>query len=320
MIDWDKLTAGSTSAQLPPQAVSALDNHIKRAYPAIRNLVLIRKGELILSRAYDREITFVEKKLVRSVTKSVMSCLIGIALDQGKIKSTDQTLTQRLPQSKACAAGSAAGQLTLHEVLSMTGGMRWQSGRSGNEPMHARFMRSADWVESILSNPIVARNRQTFQYNTGLSHMLSAIISASTGMSAAQFAEQTLFRALSIDDYEWPQDPQANSYGGWGLEISSIDMAKFGMLYVEKGEFRGQRVVSADWVLKSTHAHTPGYGYQWWLHDFNGDSAFCAMGLGGQTIAVISDNQVVMVLTSAMPGRNRDQIELLRDHVYRLIY
>ena len=319
MIDWSKIKAGSASPKLPTQAVRACDEHIKRVYPATRNLLVIQNGELVLSRAYDRETTLLEKKLVRSVTKSVLSCLIGIALDQGKIKNTDQTLAQLLPESKGCAAGVAASQLTLHEVLSMTGGMRWQSGRLGNEPMHVRFMRSTDWVESILSNPVIEKNRLAFQYNTGLSHLLSAIISASTGMSAEQFATKTLFKALSIVDYEWPEDPQGISYGGWGLEINCIDMAKFGMLYADKGVFASHRVLSADWITKSTTPHTPGYGYQWWLYDFNGDATFCAEGLGGQTIAVVPERQVVMVLTSGMAGRSHNQIELLRDHVYRLI-
>jgi len=149
MVDWSQLKAGLTSKQLPPKAVLTLDEHIKRFYPATRNLLLIRKDELVLSRTYDQHVTLVEKKLVRSVTKSVMSCLIGIAMDQGKIKGTSQTLAQLLPESKGCATGGAASQLTLHEVLSMTGGMRWQTGRLGNEPMHVRFMRSANWVESI---------------------------------------------------------------------------------------------------------------------------------------------------------------------------
>jgi len=319
MIEWGGITAGSVSSQLPAQAVHALDEHIKRSYPATRNLLLIHEGELVLSRAYDRQITLTQKKLVRSVTKSVMSCLIGIALDQAKIKSTNQTLAQLLPESKGCAAGVAAGQLTLHQVLSMTGGMRWQSGRLGNEPMHARFMRSTDWVDSILSNPVVEKNRLVFQYNTGLSHLLSAIISATTGMNAEQFARKTLFKALSVDDYEWPEDPQGISYGGWGLEISCVDMAKFGMLYAGNGMFGSQRVLSAEWVAKSTHPYTPGYGYQWWLYDFNGDFAYCAEGLGGQSIAIVPESQVVMVLTSGIAGRSRNQIHLLRDHVYRLI-
>jgi len=319
MIDWGNIKAGITSVALAQESVFALDERVRRSYPATRNLMLICQGDLLLSRSYDRNVSLAEKKQIRSVTKSVISSLIGIALEQGKIKSVDQTLAQLLPASAGCADGAAVGKLTLHQILSMTGGMRWQLGRSGNEPMHARFMRSADWVESIVSNPIIDKNANCFQYNTGLSHLLSAIISACTGMSAAQFASDTLFNALSIDDYAWPEDPQQVSYGGWGLELSCIDMAKFGMLYVDSGKFDGQRVLKSEWVAKSTHPYTPGYGYQWWIYDFNGKSAFCAEGLGGQTIAVVPGSQVVVTLTSAMPGRNKNQVDLIRDYVYSLV-
>jgi len=305
MIDWSNITAGFSSNALDPKAVGALDERIKRFYPAARNLVLIHANEVVLTRTYDQNLSLVEKKLVRSVTKSVVSCLIGIALDQGRIESTDQTLSQLLPASAGCAAGMAAGKSTLHELLSMTGGMRWPLARSGIEPMHVRFMRSKDWVESIISNRIDERKRLEFQYNTG--------------MNAAQFASQTLFKALAIEDYTWPEDPQGISYGGWGLELSCVDMAKFGMLYLGNGEYEGNRVLSEDWVAKSTRPHTPGYGYQWWLHDFNGSSVFAAEGLGGKTIAVLPESEVVIVLTSALAGRSRNSIELLRNYVYPLV-
>ena len=316
MIDWNNISTEITSDALAQQSVRALDEQVRRLYPATQNLMLISNGELVLTRRYDSNVTLVQKKPVRSVTKSVMSSLIGIALDQGKIKSTDQTLKQLLPNS---AAGAAGGRLTLHQILSMTGGMRWPLGRSGDEPMHVRFMRSANWVESIVSNPVIDKNRLSFQYNTGLSHLLSAIISANTDMNASQFASETLFRILNIEDYTWPEDPQQINYGGWGLELRCVDMAKFGMLYLEHGLFGSERVLTPEWIKKSTQAHTPDYGYQWWLHNFNGDSAFCAKGLGGQVIAVVPDTGVVMVLTSGISGRSRNQIDLLRDYVYTLV-
>jgi len=319
MIDWDNIRAGISSDALEPQAVHALDERVRRFYPATRNLMLIHKGKLVLTRTYDQNISLTEKKLVRSITKSVVSCLIGIALEQRKIKSTDQTLSQLLPTSAGCAAGMAAGKLTLHQLLSMTGGMRWPMARSGIEPMHVRFMRSKDWIESIIKNPIIHKNHGDFQYNTGSSHLLSAIISAATGMSAAQYASNTLFKALALEDFNWPEDPQGISYGGWGLEISCIDMAKFGMLYLGNGQFEGQRVLSPEWVSRSTQAHTMGYGYQWWLYNLNGSSAFAAVGLGGKTIAVVPESEVVIVLTSGLAGRSRNQIDLLRSHVFPLV-
>ncbi|OED42911.1 hypothetical protein AB833_05035 [Chromatiales bacterium (ex Bugula neritina AB1)] len=319
MIDWGSIAPGVTSAVLDPQAVNSLDQRVRRNYPATENLILIHQHELRLSRCYSRAISLEQKVPLRSVTKSVVSSLIGIALEQGKIASTEQTVAQLLPGSAACAAGAAAAKLTLHQVLSMTGGMRWQSGRSGNEPMHMRFMRSENWVDSILSNPVIGKNRFLFQYNTGLSHLLSAIISACTGMIAAQFASETLFSHLGIIDYTWPEDPQGISYGGWGLEISCIDMAKFGFLYAYDGVFNELRLLPSCWIKTSTLAHTQGYGYQWWLYDFNGVSAFSALGLGGQMITVVPDKHIVIVLTSAMAGRSRKYIELLRDHVYSLV-
>jgi CubicO group peptidase (beta-lactamase class C family) len=193
--------------------------------------------------------------------------------------------------------------------------------------------RSKDWVAFILDLPVRERSFGTFQYHSAAAHLLSAIITRSTGRCAQEFAAEHLFEPIGIDQpatnrqhtysqadvfrntVQWPKDPQGNNIGGWGLVLKPRDMARFGFLYLNGGQWDGKQIIPKKWVEDSVSPHIPGYGYQWWLRDVNGVFAFSADGRGGQHIFCVPQKDLVVVVASQPDGRWRERWPLLEEFV-----
>ena len=216
----------------------------------------------------------------------------------------------------------------------MTAGFQWRTGARNHELYINRLRKSKDWVAFILDLPVRERLLGTFQYNSAASHLLSAIITRSTGRCAQAFATEHLFEPIGIDppttDMQhtfsqtdvfrnktggWPQDPQGNSIGGWGLLLKPRDMARFGYLYLNNGQWDGEQIIPKKWVEDSVVPHTPGYGYQWWLRDVNGVFVFSAVGQGGNHIFCIPQKELVVVVAAKPGSRWRDRWLLLEEFV-----
>jgi CubicO group peptidase (beta-lactamase class C family) len=156
-----------------------------------------------------------------------------------------------------------------------------------------------------------------FNYCSGCTQILSAILQSRTGMTTREFAKQVLFAPLGIMYYSWSTDPSGNSIGGWGLELTPRDMAKLGYLYLHDGTWEGRQVVSAEWVRIAVQKHTEGednlgYGYQWWTYPSLG--AYAALGRYGQTIFVIPDLNLIVVTTAGL--NSHDEIfRLIEDYI-----
>ena len=184
---------------------------------------------------------------------------------------------------------------------------------------------SPDWVQFLLDQPVVAPPGKQFSYCTSAVQLVSAIIQKATGMSAREFANQNLFAPLGIEPVSedlWPSDPQGVTIGGYELALTPRDMAKFGYLFLNKGQWDGQAVVPAEWVAASTTGHSnledvKGYGYLWWI-DPQG-KWYAALGLRGQHIFVYPAVNLVVTFTSALPiGNNADLnplMELLDNYI-----
>jgi CubicO group peptidase (beta-lactamase class C family) len=224
--------------------------------------------------------------------------------------------------------------MTIKHLLTMTAGFQWRTGVRAHELLLDRMRRSKDWVAFILDLPVRERSFGAFQYNSAASHLLSAIITRSTGRCAQEFATEHLFKPIGIDQpatnmqytYSqedvfrntaggWPKDPQGNSIGGWGLVLKPRDMARFGYLYLNGGQWDGEQIISTKWVEDSVSPHTPGYGYQWWLRDVNRVFAFSAVGQGGNHIFCIPHKDLVVVVASKPGARWRDRWLLLEEFV-----
>ena len=183
----------------------------------------------------------------------------------------------------------------------MRSGLDWQEG----DPAYRAMYQSPDWVKFVLDAPMASPPGSRFNYCSGCSHLLSAILQQTTGMHTRDFAEQYLFKPLGLSNVMWETDAAGIPIGGWGLQLTPRDMAKLGYLYLRHGQWDGQQIISARWVETATQKHTDtdgglGYGYQWWTYPSLG--AYAALGRYGQMIFVIPEADLVVVTTAELDG------------------
>jgi CubicO group peptidase (beta-lactamase class C family) len=240
---------------------------------------------------------------VNSVTKSILSILTGIAIEKGFLEGVHQQIGDFFPN-----LSEQQKDLTIEHLLTMSPGLNWpEFGSWGGRPMP--MINSKDWVKFILERPIVEPPGKTMYYNSGCSHLLSAIIQDATGQSLTELADAYLFGSLGIKEYTWYSDAKGIVIGGFGLSLKAEDMLKIGRLMLQDGKWKGKEVVSTHWIKESsaprfhTYHKIGSYGYHWWvLTDDNKEpahpSAYFAMGYGGQYIFVVPEYQLVATFTS----------------------
>jgi CubicO group peptidase (beta-lactamase class C family) len=285
-------TQGIDSAKL----AEALD-YIRQHKINIHSLLLVRNGYVVLDAYF---YPYEEKNVhdLASVTKSVTSTLIGIAIDQGKIKSVSQPVLDIFAQRSIANREALKERLTVESLLTMTSGLKCQS--TENELTLHQMMESRDWLQFMLNLPVVDEPGSKFIYCSGGMHLLSGVISQTTGMSALEFARRSLFDPLGIQDAVWPADAQDINHGWGDLHLHPRDMAKLGYLWLNHGVWEGKHIVSPEWIAESTrvHVHTGGdsdYGYGWWVRPK--DKLYEAVGRGGQRITVLPEQNLVAVMT-----------------------
>ena len=325
--------ADPKSVGMRGELLSDLDREIKARFRSINAFLVIRRGYLVFE-SYYSGFGQDDTHLVASVTKSFISALIGIAIEQGFIKGVQQSILEFFPEFAPSAHDHLKRQMTIRHLLTMTAGFQWRTGARAHELYIDRMRRSKDWAAFILGLRVLERSFGTFQYNSAASHLLSAIITRSTGRCAQEFAAEHLIEPIGIDQpatnmrhtysqadvfrnraVQWPKDPQGNSIGGWGLVLKPRDMARFGYLYLNGGQWDGEQIIPKKWVEDSVSPHTPGYGYQWWLRDVNGVFVCSADGRGGNHIFCIPQKDLVVVVASNPDGRWRNRLSLLEEFV-----
>ena len=240
-----------------------------------------------------------------SITKSVVSTLIGIALDQGLIREVGQSLLELLPQYAVSDPADLHHQMTLEHILTMTSGLDWSET---NAEFRALYQ-SDDWPGFMLALPVAEAPGTKFSYCSGCSHLLVAVLERVVEKGTLQFAQQNLFQPLGITGESWERDADGVPIGGWGLRLTPRDMAKLGYLFLRQGQWAGRQIVSRGWVAVATRQHTStdgdfGYGYQWWI-DPDG-KAFAAHGRDGQLIYVRPELDLIVVTTAS--GVNHNEI------------
>jgi CubicO group peptidase (beta-lactamase class C family) len=257
-----------------------------------------------------------------SCTKSFLSALIGIALDQGLIPALDQPIVAYFPELPRLNPDGRFQTVTIRHLLSMTSGIDWPPMDRG-KGMYNQMVRSEDWVAFVLKRPLAYQPGAHFNYCDGGSHLLSAILSRATGMSALAFAERYLFPPLGIAKARWKAG-QGINLGGTGLHVRTIDMAMLGYLYLSNGSLGDEQVVSQAWVQESTRIHAEGhpewfggYGFHWWVspqaHNQHEDMFF-ALGQHGQYILCVPAKKLVAAFRKK-PGRKQDVV-LPRDILF----
>jgi CubicO group peptidase (beta-lactamase class C family) len=265
---------------------------------ALHSLVIVRNGYIVAEVYYPPYEQNTRHELY-SCTKSFISALVGIVIADEALAGVDEPVLVCFPDYDFANTDARKSAMTIEHLLTMTSGLDWPEG----DPIYRQLWGSRDWVQFVLDRPMATEPGGRFNYNSGCSHVLSAIIADRSGMRTQQFAQERLFAPLGITNVNWSVDSKGLAIGGWGLQITPRDMAKFGYLYLNEGHWDGQQIVPATWVRTSTtpHVETEGtfdYGYQWWTYPKWG--AYAAKGRYGQNIFVIPEHNLVVVFTAEM--------------------
>ena len=307
--------AAAGSATLSARGAPALDAATRTALreqgadlPRLRSLLVSIGGELV-EEHYFHGATARRQANLKSASKTLISILVGIAIDRGHLAGVDQPIADFFPDELA-EADALKRSITIGDLLTMRSGLETTSNRN-----YGRWVQSRNWVRHVLSRPLVDRPGGRRIYSTGSTHLLSAILTRATGTSTLEFARRHLAAPLRITLPAWLRDPQGIYFGGNEMTLSPRAMVAVGELYLRGGSSAdGTRVVSAEWVRESLVPRTVSrygrrqYGYGWWLRTLGGHPAYYAWGYGGQFIFVIPELDSVIVATSSPnPGDGRRQ-------------
>jgi CubicO group peptidase (beta-lactamase class C family) len=286
---------------LDPEALEAAGRQAEET-PALTGIVVAQHGRLVLER-YTRGGAVDRAGPAFSVTKSVVSALVGIALRDGKLPSLDAKLVDYLGAYVGESSDPRVAEIRLRDLLTMTAGFK-----SGPEAFaDAAIPADRNLVRAILSRPIVSAPGSRFAYDNGTVHLVSAILTQATGMPAAAYASTELFPPLGVDEQAWwSADREGNSHGAYGLQLSGRDLAKLGQLYLRRGRWSGRALIPAQYVQASTRKQVQvgeaggGYGYLWWTRAAQRDVPrfFTAAGYGGQFVACVPKHDLVVVTMS----------------------
>ncbi len=291
----------------------------------IHSVLLVKNGKLVLEEYfYGTHRNQIHH--LQSDTKSVISILIGIAIDKGFIKNVNQPLLDFFPEVEPVNLDGLKRGITLEHLLMMASGLQCRdSVRYGWRGL-SEMRQSADWIQFMLDLHMAETPGSRFEYCNGASFLLSAIIQKDTGVNACEFAEKHLFNHLGIDAFDWPANAQDITIGWADLQLRPRDMAKIGQMMLKGGRWRGKQIISQDWVNQSTQAHVKAgaydYGYQWWRGKTIANNqiidAFWAWGHGGQYIIVLPELDAVIVLTAKHmdnPGYSERAFGMLTQHI-----
>jgi CubicO group peptidase (beta-lactamase class C family) len=242
---------------------------------------------------------------IASITKTVTSALLGIAVDRGLIERVDLPAHTFFPEIEAFQS-DGKDAITLEHLITMSSGLQWdQSTYDLRDPRNdiVLFYKAPDPIEYYVSRPLIATPGTSFAYSEASINTVARAIERTSGVELDAFAEEFLFSPLGITRVSWLRIwPGYWVWASGNLELRPRDMAKFGQLYLDGGVWAGQQVVSSEWVEASTRPYFSwpggsGYGYAWWLGRRSGHSAYWGGGLGGQRICVVPDLALVVVIT-----------------------
>jgi CubicO group peptidase (beta-lactamase class C family) len=282
-------------------AQTSLDAVAKAAaeVPRLHSLLVSHHGTLVLERYLNgRRAT--QHANVKSVSKSVISALVGIALEQKHLPSVREPIGTYFPEVLQGEANAAKRAITIEDLLTMRAGLESTSGRN-----YGAWVTSKNWVRYVLSRELEVEPGTVMDYSTGSTHLLSAILTKATKKSTWQYAQEVLATPLGFSLARWPQDPQGIYFGGNEMLLTPRQLVTFGELYLNRGRHGDRQVVPSRWVDDSfiprgqSRFNDQLYGYGWWMREFAGEQAYFAWGFGGQYVFVVPRLQLVVVTTSS---------------------
>ena len=289
------------------------------------SLMILKHGK-VLYEAWYGDAAPDKPHAMHSVSKSFTATAVGMAIDDGLLKVTDKVV-DFFPDKLPAEVSDNLKAVTVHDLLTMNCGQETE----------ARFRGSDDWVASFLAHPFVHEPGTWYCYNSLGTYMLSAIVQKLTGQKVLDYLTPRLFEPLNIAVPEGEESPQGINTGGWGLQLKTEDMAKFGQLFLQKGKWNGKQLVSEAWVNEASKYQVPsvpagtrpdeaaakgltpenctfmlGYGYQMWRCP---DNAYRADGARGQYIFIIPDSDAVIACTANSANLQAEQ-NLVYEHLF----
>lgn len=286
------------------------------AFEGIHSMIIVKDGLLVHEvyvEGYDRE----SLQRIYSITKSVTSALIGIAIDDGAISGVDAPLYTFFPKYAGAFEDPKKREVTLEHILTLTSGLDWvESSVPYTDPRNNEYhqVRADNWVEYVVDRPMADAPGTRWVYNTGSVHVLSAVIKNASGMYANEFIEKHLFEPLGITEYEWNTDPQGYPCTGGthgGLRMRARDVVKLGSVFLNQGKWHERQIVPGEWVEESTRpryetAFGAEIGYLWWVRKFKIKERwfdfFYAAGYGGQSLHISPElNMIICFLCWGNP-------------------
>lgn len=269
-------------------------------------LLVFRNGHLIAENYYNAGA--VDQQInIHSVTKSITSALVGIAIERGDLKSVDQKMMEFFPELAGQVKDPRKNEITIRHLLQMRAGYPWEE--STDELFNLLF--SGFYNDTLLHIPLIRDPGSDFEYSNLSSHILGIIVARASGTNLNSYAQEHLFGPLGIEPGFWQQDWDGNYLGFSDLHLTARDLARFGLLYENKGQHNGRQIVPAPWIHESLQiysrdgwTHRVGknwqdnaYGYQWWSIRAGSHRYSLAWGHGGEQIVLLEDCNMVMVVT-----------------------
>ncbi|MBR1090280.1 serine hydrolase [Bradyrhizobium manausense] len=326
--------ASPDSVGMDGAKLCAIAARLAQRATSIHSVVVIRHGKLVFERyfpGYDDpwgqpdgqyDFTATTRHDMRSVSKSVTSLLTGIAVDRKLIAGVDEPV---LKFFSGYAAEKQPGweAITLRHLLTMSSGMKWDEARAWTDPENdePHLVTEPDPLGYVLSRPIAAPPDTLWTYNGGGTELLGNIIEQVSKKSLETFAREALFQPLGITDVEWKNYKNGKIAAASGLRLRPRDAAKIGQLVLNRGQWNGRQIVSADWIAQSItprfqaiglFGSSQFYGYQWWMgRSLAGDEEIkwvAAFGWGGQRIFIVPERDLVMMTTAAQYGQPKEGV------------
>ncbi|HET9744328.1 MAG TPA: serine hydrolase [Chitinophagaceae bacterium] len=338
--------ASMTDAGMDSSVLNRIDTAITNGtYPNIHSLLIARNNELVYEKYWPgkdqswgidlgvRQHSKDSLHDIRSISKSVVSACIGIAIQQGKIKNVEQKVFDFFPEYSKLDTGLISS-LTIKHLLTMSSGLKWNEEVPYDNPENSeiKMTRSSNVVEYVLSQPMDFPPGKVWKYNGGTTQLLAAIVEKTTGKKVDQFANEYLFRPLGIEKFEWIKYPGTDMpAAASALRLTARDLLKFGLLYHNNGKWNDKNILPAKWIEESFQSYVQrpgggGYGYQFWTWNDTLNTrpiAFVAcIGNGDQRIFFDNAHDLVIVTNAGNYNKwdiEKDAYALIRDHVYPAI-
>lgn len=305
----DAASAPAAATAAAPRAVPAdtvlLPRALDRAaeLPRLRGILVSQHGQVVLER-YWRGAAADRATNIKSASKSVLSVLVGIAIQEGHIRGVDQPISDFFPDYFARAdVDPAKRRITVGNLLSMQSGLE-----STSFNQYGAWVGSRNWVRAALDQPVVDQPGGRMLYSTGSTHLLSAILTRATGTSTWAYANHKLGEPLGFRIRPWQRDPQGIYFGGNDMYLTPRQMLRFGQMWLDGGSVDGRQIVPRAWVEQSVRPRTSspwnghGYGLGWWTRESGGRQVHFAWGYGGQYIFVVPELRMVAVFISESDG------------------